>query len=453
MNTRNPSNRKLWCFVIGFLLLVILLPVILAMLPIWDGPPVDDSDMEIVYREIPDEQNAFELFREAEAAMVPRPDLEVWKQWYDDPPAHAEEIRAWVTSNQEAIRLLSEGVALGDYQTPEVKRYTDEVPWITGSLAMGEFLRMAVRMEPDPVKRMDLHLLQLRYAELTYHAGSSLIEALVGIALHSFANYSLFDTLQDIEMDKASLRRLLTALLEIRIDEERMIQALQSEYRALVLFMEEVMRLGGGEYDALGVNFPVSSFLHPFTRPGTWGYQEENTKRLYLECIRPPIAYLRGEMSYELMESSYLKIEELTGPPTPLHPKIYNGIGKLLVNQLSDSGGGLVNKYKETLADLHALRLVTALQLYHREQGHLPDTLQALVPDLLDEVPADPFDGQPFRYLPAEARIYSIGKNREDNGGSIRVITRRRSTPDRNHTEDRVYGVFEEIELEREPGR
>lgn len=55
----------------------------------------------------------------------------------------------------------------------------------------------------------------------------------------------------------------------------------------------------------------------------------------------------------------------------------------------------------------------------------MPETLDALVPDYLPRIPEDPFDGQPFRYLPRAVpglppdawAVYSIGENFEDNGG------------------------------------
>ncbi|MCH8514394.1 MAG: type II secretion system protein GspG, partial [Kiritimatiellae bacterium] len=413
-------------------LLVILLPVILAMLPIWDGPPVDDSDMEIVYREIPDEQNAFELFRKAEKFMLPIPD--VWNDWEEDPQAHAEEIRAWVDANQEALRLLAKGVALGDYQVPEAKPLTGGVPWIKKSREMGLLLWMASRIEKDPSPRVDLHLLQLRHAEFIYNAGSSLIEAVMGTILYNLALASVPETVWSPETETESLRKLMATLVELRLGKERMVRAYQAEYRYGVENLQFSIR-------------PKTAFARPFIRSGTWGYQEENTKRLYLQHHRQAIAYLQGEGPMDQEEDSPSAIIKFTDRIAPMIRNSHNWIGKRFFSNTAVSRERTINQFKATLADLHALRLVTALQLYHREHGHLPDTLDALVPDLLDEVPVDPFDGQPFRYLPAEARIYSIGKNREDNGGSIRVITRRRSTPDRNHTEDRVYGVFEEVEF------
>ena len=60
-----------------------------------------------------------------------------------------------------------------------------------------------------------------------------------------------------------------------------------------------------------------------------------------------------------------------------------------------------------------------AVERFRRRHGRLPDQLDELVPEFLPEVPLDPFDGQPLRYLVDEAgcRIYSLGMNQTDEGG------------------------------------
>jgi len=60
-----------------------------------------------------------------------------------------------------------------------------------------------------------------------------------------------------------------------------------------------------------------------------------------------------------------------------------------------------------------------AVERYRRPHGRLPEKLEDLVPDFLPEVPEDPFDGKQLRYVVrnGELLIYSIGRNRIDNGG------------------------------------
>jgi hypothetical protein len=61
-----------------------------------------------------------------------------------------------------------------------------------------------------------------------------------------------------------------------------------------------------------------------------------------------------------------------------------------------------------------------AARQYEHQHGELPPALADLVPEFLPAVPTDPFDGRPLRMIAtAEGlTIYSIGRDRQDDGGS-----------------------------------
>jgi hypothetical protein len=62
-----------------------------------------------------------------------------------------------------------------------------------------------------------------------------------------------------------------------------------------------------------------------------------------------------------------------------------------------------------------------ALQRYHLKHAAFPQSLAALVPEFLAEVPRDPMDGQPLRYrLNADGTflLYSVGDDGKDDGGN-----------------------------------
>ena len=58
-----------------------------------------------------------------------------------------------------------------------------------------------------------------------------------------------------------------------------------------------------------------------------------------------------------------------------------------------------------------------ALKCYAIEYGELPASLDQLVPEYLDEIPADPFDGRPMRYSKEKKIVYSVGRDLIDSGG------------------------------------
>ena len=63
--------------------------------------------------------------------------------------------------------------------------------------------------------------------------------------------------------------------------------------------------------------------------------------------------------------------------------------------------------------------VVVAVELYRREHGDWPKTLNALVPEYLPAVPLDRFDGKALKYVLRDGQpiVYSIGSDRVDNDG------------------------------------
>jgi hypothetical protein len=64
-------------------------------------------------------------------------------------------------------------------------------------------------------------------------------------------------------------------------------------------------------------------------------------------------------------------------------------------------------------------QLGVALSAYQKQNGEFPDSLDALVPRYLPEIPKDPYTGNPFVYRVDSdgALLYSLGSNLKDDGG------------------------------------
>jgi hypothetical protein len=81
----------------------------------------------------------------------------------------------------------------------------------------------------------------------------------------------------------------------------------------------------------------------------------------------------------------------------------------------------MVKAFHQAKADLRCAAAALAAERYRLAKGRWPDSLDALVPDYLPAVPADPFDGKPLRlgHLPDGLVVYSVGPDRTDDGGKI----------------------------------
>jgi len=72
-------------------------------------------------------------------------------------------------------------------------------------------------------------------------------------------------------------------------------------------------------------------------------------------------------------------------------------------------------------ADIRATQAELAIRRYQIATGMLPDSLEALVPDYLPEVPIDPFSEQPLLYKLEDDgyRLYSVYEDGRDGGGVL----------------------------------
>jgi hypothetical protein len=71
------------------------------------------------------------------------------------------------------------------------------------------------------------------------------------------------------------------------------------------------------------------------------------------------------------------------------------------------------------ISELRAAQAALAVQRYRLKNGKLPESLSNLVPEFLESVPLDPFDGKELRYKKLDSGfvVYSIDKDLIDDGG------------------------------------
>jgi len=71
---------------------------------------------------------------------------------------------------------------------------------------------------------------------------------------------------------------------------------------------------------------------------------------------------------------------------------------------------------------LDLARTALAIERYRLAKGDVPGQLADLVPTYLEQVPIDPFDGQPIRYRETEPGyvLWSVNEDGKDNGGKER---------------------------------
>jgi hypothetical protein len=100
------------------------------------------------------------------------------------------------------------------------------------------------------------------------------------------------------------------------------------------------------------------------------------------------------------------------------------GLGReaLYVRLLAPAVANVGRSIRRKTASVRCLMVLAAVERYRlKNDGKWPESLAALRPEFLKEIPNDPFDGKPLRYkkLPDGVLVYSVGEDGVDDGGNV----------------------------------
>jgi hypothetical protein len=250
----------------------------------------------------------------------------------------------------------------------------------------------------------------LRSCRAALNAGRSLgdepmaISQLVRIACSRQAQHALERTLAQGEVPSQPLEAM-QRLLEEEAEEPLLLIAARSE-RVQFYQCLEVMRAGKFNRAAYGV------------KPSALGSIGDNLldRRLARACQAPYLRYFNKVVEVVRLPppEQQERLTELHEPSEPVPP---------LLGGLTRGGdwSKMPLSFHETKAELRCAAAGLAAERYRKDEGHWPESLDALVPRYLAAKPADPFDGQPLRLrrLPDGLVIYSLGTDRQDDRGNV----------------------------------
>jgi hypothetical protein len=411
-----PRRRRFWT--VG--------PVILGTLAIlftikatslYGLPDIGDPfDIEEFCQPIPDETNAFVLYKQAFAKLGKAPDLGAGP-WTAVWGASTGGQRRWLDESREALDLWKQGTTRPDalYTPPKTMNVATLLPVIQGMRAFGRLAILEgtrLEAEGDLNGALDWYLATLRSSR---HCGRRgvVIERLVGIALGSMVVTRLSTWAGDPKVDAAMLRRALDAVIEADAMTPPNSYAIKCEY---IMSMNTIADPAFEDPAKLA---PLTGRRFPWhwasSGPGqaifraerSFKREPERSRRVYRLIIanwlaycdrprstRPPFAVLAPPPfanSPATTPGFELYVPEATAPesvkalpPDELarwfHSTIYAEI-------LSPNFGPIDQAFKRDRANFASLLIMLANELHKKEKGEYPDKVEALVGSYLKALP------------------------------------------------------------------
>ncbi|MFT5131280.1 MAG: hypothetical protein ACI8W8_004916 [Rhodothermales bacterium] len=376
-----------------------------------DGPVVDDRDLRKPRSEISAARNGFTILQQAgEALAISEQDLSiVEKSWEPEDKWNFAEINPVLARNEVALGLFLNASVRSEFQVPEIASMGELQPYLGNwqklrRLALGAAL--ARHATGDSAQALDMTIATLRIGHRLQDSGGGIVNWLVQGGIKNQALLAAFRILRDAKFEAAQLEEFaaeVKGLGDNRIGFERVCYA---EYRLILGSVDAVLK---------GQLIIDDEEPHKYSggrlkvAPGL--YKPNITTTLIAEYCRQLLATLDRD-SYEPVRQDYPTFREaiLDG----------NTLGNLIFRECAVGVSGVDRRRRRTSAQVSILQVSLAMLSYAEQHDQYPETLFAMVPKFLHEVPQDPFDGQSLKL--SHRTVYSVGPNRVDDGGNVQAL-------------------------------
>ncbi|MGB2937436.1 MAG: hypothetical protein WBD05_04460 [Phycisphaerae bacterium] len=415
-----------------------------------DEPPPDVADLEVHRVDVADEGNGYTYLREAAKVLwwpgydsgVARADAGLLDEPLPDKdPAETEKAElldriadgeVWddalvdevLAHNAETFALIEKALACPHFQVPPVLSVDTRVPEIFDWLFLMKLQAVRARAlfkRGREKQAFDEALSIIRMGHTIQGGKGSLIHYLIGNMMKGWGLEITRQMLSATVLDARQLKTCASGLVLYAESDDGLAETFRAEFQFCMGTLEDLLnsrraRHGSGQVPEEEHGEVPPSLRDLLRRKGAtagFAFKPNETRRLFAEAFRTAI---------ENVPRPYAEAQEIKHPWSEQRGFVRrfcsgNIVGKMLCAILLPAENGVLKTKAQTKTDLNATRVLLAMKAFKVGKGRLPTTLDELVPEYLDAVPLDDFDGQPLRHNPEKKVIYSVGKDLQNDGG------------------------------------
>jgi len=430
LNQKRP--KKLGKIIFITIALIIFLIIIIISLPYFlsiffgkDIEPINDSQLSLKTINIDNNDNAyFDLIKIKEVIYVPdiKPqiiaDMISLKTWDNK---IAEDI---ILNNTEAFNYFYEASKKPKFQDPELAQpekisIQRNMPPLNSWIQITNFSSIkAIYLAKQGKSKEAINeaLNVLNIGQKIQDSQGDIINYIIGSRIKRTGLETIQKILAISQLKTEDLKEYTQTLNQYYKNENGLINALKIDY---YLFSKEIKSIANGDKETfklitgqeLNINEKDLEKIknnYYFKPNKTTLLLAENIKEFIKNTDKLCLQNINKENKNQI-PNNFIKFyfeENIVGK------HIYNSIlADIDIESLYKA------KCEEDLL-ISATQLMLAIKAFKNETNNYPQSLTDLIPNYLQEIPKDPFDGNNLRYSLDKKIIYSIGKDKKDLGGS-----------------------------------
>lgn len=311
-------------------------------------------------------------------------------------------IAIFLEANAQTLALLDQGALIEHCVYPRERPLNMDKQDLfvniknCGWLLSGRILYLAQTHQTEKLSAA-IHSL-LKFAESPIRQGI-LVDEMIAAAMKVLAVNSLEYALSQVIFTNAELANLQQQFYDI--------QDLEAGYRG---FIKDRI------YFLISVLSPFDERFEPPTHLNRW------RERVYSVLGLMQKEYVMHLDYFErCIDAAQLPLHERTHKFGEIHMDFAEDVSRWQIYIFSISANMKCAEIDmRVIGRLRCAEMALAIERYRLARGEVPGSLEDLVPEFMEAVPLEPFDGEPLRYIRHEEggyTLYCIGDDWVDNGG------------------------------------
>lgn len=424
---------------------------VFAQIPVArDIAPIDDSDLRLEKVIVADSVNAyFDLIKLKDVIYYPDDKKQIIADMVAGKTWDAQLAQELISKNTEAFKYFADASMKPEYQDPASADPVDISPnsilpplnSFRNTANLSAVRAISLSNQGRHKEAMDEAFRSVNVGQKILDSQGSLIGYLVGSSMKSTGLRATQKILETSKIKTSELKKYSQELDKYYKNEEGLVNAFKAE-RYSRIWSLEILHKGilnrqpfsndPIEKGSTDVSWIMQELMDPspnFTNlegryEPSYYFQLNKSKLLEADLTRSQID--DANRTCADLKGFNVKKLDLTSPAEII--KTENAIGIILRDAVAGSIDTVFSRKCQEDVLVGATQITFALKAFKNDTKKYPATLEELVPKYLDVVPTDPFDGKLLKYSAEKKIIYSVGEDKQDDGGVMTDETKK--TPD-----------------------